>query len=152
MLSERRGTGKRARSEARPGGGLPYSHGWTVLHRLVVLGSRRTQTVPVKARQHARFPVLQLSPDEVRKVAHLARLALEPERLTDHARELSAILTLVDALQQADTAAVEPMAHPLDLSARLRADAVTEADVRDACQAIAPAVEEGLYLVPRVIE
>ncbi|MDN5937606.1 MAG: Asp-tRNA(Asn)/Glu-tRNA(Gln) amidotransferase subunit GatC [Salinisphaera sp.] len=95
---------------------------------------------------------MPLSPDEIRKVAELARLTLEPEHMDDHVRQLCDILTLVDGLQKADTAAVAPMAHPLDLAARLRPDAVTEADVREACQAIAPAVEAGLYLVPRVIE
>lgn len=95
---------------------------------------------------------MSLSADEVRKVAFLARLQLEADQVSAYAGELSGILAMVDALQAADTAGVAPMAHPLDLGARLRADAVTEADQREAFQANAPRVEEGLYLVPKVIE
>lgn len=95
---------------------------------------------------------MSLNSDEVRKVAYLARLQLEPDRVEEYASELSGILDLVDKLDAADTDAVEPMAHPLDLAARLREDRVTEPDQREAFQAIAPATEDGLYLVPRVIE
>ena len=62
------------------------------------------------------------------------------------------MLTLIDQLQAADTAGVEPMAHPLDAVQRLRADVVSEPDQRTALQAIAPAVADGLFLVPKVIE
>ncbi|MEQ8800099.1 MAG: Asp-tRNA(Asn)/Glu-tRNA(Gln) amidotransferase subunit GatC [Phycisphaerales bacterium] len=95
---------------------------------------------------------MSLKPEQVRKVAFLARLRLEEDRVPEYASELSGILGLVDQLEQADTEGVEPMAHPLDLTARLRPDTVTEADQRDAFQAVAPATEDGLYLVPRVIE
>lgn len=95
---------------------------------------------------------MSLTSDEVAKVADLARLQLETERVAGYARELSGILEMVDQLEAADTGGVEPMAHPLDLSARLREDTVTEADQRAAFQALAPATEDGLYLVPRVIE
>jgi len=95
---------------------------------------------------------VSLSPDEVRKVAYLARLQMDGARVPEYARELSGILDMVDKLERVDTEAVEPMAHPLDLPARLRDDAVTETDRREAYQAVAPQVEDGLYLVPRVIE
>lgn len=95
---------------------------------------------------------MSLKPEQVRKVAFLARLRLDEDRVSEYASELSGILGLVDQLERADTDGVEPMAHPLDLTARLRDDAVTEEDQRDAFQAIAPATEAGLYLVPRVIE
>jgi len=95
---------------------------------------------------------VSLSPDAVRKVAYLARLQLDQQRVPEYARELSGILDMVDKLEQSDTRDVAPMAHPLDLPARLREDAVTETDRREAFQAVAPQVEEGLYLVPRVIE
>ena len=65
---------------------------------------------------------------------------------------LNNILGLIDAMQAVDTSGIEPMAHPLGATQRLRADAVTETNQRDAYQAIAPAVESGLYLVPKVIE
>lgn len=95
---------------------------------------------------------VSLTPDQVRNVAMLARLQLEDTRVDEYARELSGILNVVDALDAANTDDVAPMAHPLDLHARLRADEVTEEDQREAFQAIAPAVEDGVYLVPKVIE
>lgn len=95
---------------------------------------------------------MSLTPEQVRKVATLARLQVDDDQVDAYARELSNILDLVETLEAADTASVEPMAHPLDLTARLRDDAVTEGDEREVFQAIAPAVESGVYLVPKVIE
>lgn len=95
---------------------------------------------------------MALTADQIRQVAHLARLELPPEQVEKVARELSNILDMVDTLARADTSAAEPMAHPLDMSQRLRPDAVTEPDRRAALQAHAPAVRDGLYLVPKVIE
>lgn len=95
---------------------------------------------------------MSLSPDQVRRVAQLARLALDDEHIDTHAGQLSGILAMVDQLQSAETGDVEPMAHPLDMAQRLRDDTVTETDMRDTFQAEAPAVQDGLYRVPRVIE
>jgi aspartyl-tRNA(Asn)/glutamyl-tRNA(Gln) amidotransferase subunit C len=95
---------------------------------------------------------MSLSPAEVEKIAHLARLALEPAQAAGLAQDLSRILDLVDQMNAVDTAGVEPMAHPLEMSQRLRPDEVTEPDRRDAFQKVAPQTEAGLYLVPRVIE
>ncbi|MDR3417118.1 MAG: Asp-tRNA(Asn)/Glu-tRNA(Gln) amidotransferase subunit GatC [Nevskia sp.] len=95
---------------------------------------------------------MSLSPEQIKQVAHLARLSLPPEKVEPYARQLSNILELVGQLSNAATDDVAPMAHPLDMVQRLRPDAVTEEDRRDAFQAIAPAVENGLYLVPKVIE
>lgn len=95
---------------------------------------------------------MSLSPEQVTQIAHLARLQLEPARIGQAAQQLSAIFALVDTLRQADTAGVEPMAHPLQMHQRLRPDVVTETDRRAAFQAIAPQVEDGLYIVPKVIE
>jgi aspartyl-tRNA(Asn)/glutamyl-tRNA(Gln) amidotransferase subunit C len=95
---------------------------------------------------------MSLSADQIRQVAHLARLELEPQSVEQYARELSNILDLVGQLAAADTGAVEPMAHPLDMAQRLRPDAVSETDRREAFQAHAPAVQHGLYVVPKVIE
>jgi aspartyl-tRNA(Asn)/glutamyl-tRNA(Gln) amidotransferase subunit C len=89
---------------------------------------------------------------DVENIAHLARLALAEEDVPRYVRELSSILALVQQLQQLDTTGVSPMAHPLDATQRLRADAVTEADHRERFQSIAPQTEAGLYLVPKVIE
>ena len=66
--------------------------------------------------------------------------------------ELNAILAMVDQMAAAQTAGVEPMAHPQEAAQRLRGDAVTEGDRREAFQGIAPATQDGLYLVPQVIE
>lgn len=89
---------------------------------------------------------------EVEKIAHLARLGLAENDLPRTTETLNNILGLIDGMQAVDTSGVEPLAHPLETTQRLRADEVTEANHRDDYQAIAPAVENGLYLVPRVIE
>lgn len=89
---------------------------------------------------------------EVAQIAHLARLAVEAPQAERYARDLSDILAFVEQLSAVDTDGVSPMAHPLDMAQRLRPDEVTETDQRGRFQAIAPAVEDGLYLVPRVIE
>lgn len=95
---------------------------------------------------------MALSPGEVRRIAHLARLAITDEQIDAYAGELSSILELVDRMQAVDTAGVTPMAHPQNAIQRLRPDVVTETDQRERYQRIAPAVERGLYLVPRVVE
>jgi aspartyl-tRNA(Asn)/glutamyl-tRNA(Gln) amidotransferase subunit C len=100
----------------------------------------------------SRETLVSLSNEEVLRIAALARLAIGESEIDDYASKLSNILDMVRQLQAADTADVEPMAHPLDMAQRLRPDAVTETVERDAYQANAPAVEDGLYLVPRVIE
>lgn len=95
---------------------------------------------------------MSLSPEQVSQVAHLARLELNPEKTAAYASQLSNILAMVDQLTQADTAGVAPMAHPLGLTQRLRPDVVSEANRREVYQAHAPAVQDGLFLVPKVIE
>jgi len=98
---------------------------------------------------------MSLSPEQVRQVAHLARLDLAAGREAHYAQQLSNIFEMVGRLADADTESVQPMAHPLDMVQRLRPDAITapvgEAG-RAAFQADAPEVAEGLYLVPRVVE
>ena len=95
---------------------------------------------------------MAISEAEVKKVARLARLAVPDERLEAYTQNLCNILSLVDQLSAVDTTGVEPMAHPLDMMQRLRADVVTETDHREKYQSVAPEVENGLYLVPKVIE
>lgn len=89
---------------------------------------------------------------DIAKLAHLARIAITEEAATEVATSISEVLALVDQLQAVDTENVLPMAHPLDAIQRLRPDVVTETNQRDAFQAVAPATENGLYLVPQVIE
>jgi aspartyl-tRNA(Asn)/glutamyl-tRNA(Gln) amidotransferase subunit C len=95
---------------------------------------------------------MSLSPDQVRRIARLARLAIRPEESEAVLESLNRVLGLVDEMRQVDTSGIEPMAHPLNAQQRLRPDAVTEPDRRDLYQSVAPAVEGGLYLVPKVIE
>lgn len=95
---------------------------------------------------------MPLRPDEVETIAHLARLSIDQSLIPDYARNLSAILSLVEQMNMVDTSGVKPMTNPLDAVQRLRPDTVTEDDRREAFQTIAPATEDGLYLVPRVIE
>lgn len=89
---------------------------------------------------------------DVEKIAHLARLGLAEADLPRTTDALNSILGLVDQMQAVDTSGIEPLAHPLEASQRLRADVVTESNQRDSYQAIAPATDSGLYLVPKVIE
>jgi len=95
---------------------------------------------------------MSLTRSDVERIAHLARLALREEDVPVYTRTLSDILDLVAQMNAVDTREVAPMAHPLDMAQRLRQDEVTEHDQRGRFQAIAPQVEDGLYLVPRVIE
>ena len=95
---------------------------------------------------------MSLSDDQIHRLARLARLALEPAEMAETRSRLNRILRLVGEMQSVDTSGVEPMAHALDVVQRLRPDEATETDQRAAYQAVAPAVEQGLYLVPKVIE
>jgi len=95
---------------------------------------------------------MSLTIDDVRKVARLARLAVnEQEVQTAHA-QLSNIFGLIEEMQAVDTTGIAPMSHAQDVTQRLREDAVTETNQRELFQSIAPQVEAGLYLVPQVIE
>lgn len=95
---------------------------------------------------------MSLTADEVTKIAHLARLGIDAQDVPHYAEDLSGMLDLMAAMGAVDTGEVQAMAHPLDLQQRLRADAVTEPNEREKFQALAPQVEAGLYLVPKVIE
>ncbi len=95
---------------------------------------------------------MSLTAGDVKKIAHLARLNMSEEDIAFYTPQLSTILKFVEEMNQADTSHIEPLAHPLDVSQRLRPDLVTETNQRDAFQAIAPQVEAGLYLVPKVID
>jgi len=95
---------------------------------------------------------MALTCEEVSQIAHLARLAMDPREAEAFTNSLNDIFKFVEVLDQAEIAGIEPLAHPLDATQRLRPDLVTETDQRELFQSIAPAVEAGLYLVPRVIE
>ncbi len=95
---------------------------------------------------------MSLDAADVIKIAHLARLAITEQDIPEYARNLSNILSLVEQMSAVDTTGVPPMAHPMDAAQRLRPDVVSETDQRENFQAIAPQIEAGLYLVPKVIE
>ena len=95
---------------------------------------------------------MSLTPEEVKKIAHLARLNLSENDIAYYTPQLSSILEFVAHMDEIDTAQIEPLAHPLDLPQRLRPDTVSEEDQRDLFQSLAPEVKVGLYLVPKVIE
>jgi len=95
---------------------------------------------------------MSLSLDDVRRIAHLARIEVSDAELRAVQQQLNGILGLVEQLQAAETAGVAPMAHAQNVTLRLRDDEVTEPDQREPFQSTAPAVEAGLYLVPKVIE
>ena len=95
---------------------------------------------------------MALDAAEIRKIAHLARLGINADDIPEYSRNLSDILAFVEQLNAVDTTGVEPLAHPLEATQRLRADEVTETDNRENFQQLAPETESGLYLVPQVIE
>jgi aspartyl-tRNA(Asn)/glutamyl-tRNA(Gln) amidotransferase subunit C len=95
---------------------------------------------------------MSLTIDDVKRIAHLARIEVEPQEAAQVLTQLSGIFTLIGEMQAINTDGVEPMSHAQDLILRLRDDAVTEHDRHAAFQAIAPQVDSDLYLVPKVIE
>ncbi len=95
---------------------------------------------------------MSLKIEDVRKIAHLARLQIDDADVDQYATELSNILNLVEQMNQVDASGIVPLAHPMEATQRLRLDEVTEHDQREKFQSIAPDVKNGLYRVPRVIE
>jgi aspartyl-tRNA(Asn)/glutamyl-tRNA(Gln) amidotransferase subunit C len=95
---------------------------------------------------------MSLTANEVNKIAHLARLGIDGQDIDAYTQDLSGMLALMAEIGDIDTTEIEPMAHPLDQKQRLRPDRITETNQREIFQAIAPQVEQGLYLVPKVIE
>jgi aspartyl-tRNA(Asn)/glutamyl-tRNA(Gln) amidotransferase subunit C len=93
-----------------------------------------------------------LTAGDVKKIAHLARLGIDSQDVESYAKDLSGMLDLMTQMSDLDTDNIIPMAHPMDQAQRLRPDEVTEQNKREKFQAIAPQVEAGLYLVPKVIE
>jgi aspartyl-tRNA(Asn)/glutamyl-tRNA(Gln) amidotransferase subunit C len=95
---------------------------------------------------------MSLSIDDVKRIAALARIAVSEAEAEQALAQLSGIFALIERMQAVDTSGIEPMSHAQDLILRLREDRVTEADQRELFQSLAPQVEAGLYLVPKVIE
>lgn len=95
---------------------------------------------------------MTLEKTKIRNIAWLARLNIDERAIADYTKDLADILDLVEQIQGADTAAVEPLAHPLEIETQLRSDEVKEEDRRDNFQKTAPMTENGYYLVPKFIE
>ncbi len=95
---------------------------------------------------------MSLPIDQVKRIAYLARIAVTDAEAATVQADLNRIFALIEAMNAVDTAGIEPMAHARDLTVRLREDEVRESDRHAAFQAVAPQVEAGLYLVPKVIE
>lgn len=95
---------------------------------------------------------MSLSQTDVKRIAHLARIEISDADAEAMLHKLSGILGLIEQMQAVDTTGITPMSHSQDVTQRLREDVVTETNQRELFQSIAPAVENGLYLVPKVIE
>lgn len=95
---------------------------------------------------------MALTLEDVQRVAHLARIAVDENEARAVLAQLGGVFQLIEQMQAVETGGIEPMSHALDVVQRLREDAVTESDQHELFQAIAPQVEAGLYLVPKVIE
>jgi aspartyl-tRNA(Asn)/glutamyl-tRNA(Gln) amidotransferase subunit C len=95
---------------------------------------------------------MSLSHDQIRRIARLARIAIRPEESEAVLARLNRVLALVEELRAVGTTGVEPMSHAVDVVQRLRRDEVTEQDRHAVYQSVAPAVQDDLYLVPKVIE
>ncbi len=95
---------------------------------------------------------MSLTAEEVEKIAYLARLGIDEKDVATYAKDLSSILDLMTQMSETNTDDILPMAHPMDQKQRLRADCVLETDQREHFQSIAPQVDSGLYLVPKVLD
>jgi len=95
---------------------------------------------------------VSLSLDQIKRIAHLARIEISEAEAEQTQGQLNAIFRLIEAMQAVDTEGIAPMSHAQDVMLRLREDAVTEGDQHTLFQSVAPQVEGGLYLVPKVIE
>ena len=95
---------------------------------------------------------MSLTINDVKRIAHLARIEVTETEAEATLSKLTGILGLIEEMQAVDTVGIVPMSHSQDVVQRLRVDVVTATNQREAFQKIAPAVEDGLYLVPKVIE
>lgn len=96
---------------------------------------------------------MSITPDEIKKVAHLGRLAIQETDIPIYTQHLNNLLQLIERMNKVDTTGIEPMSHPLEgQHQRLRMDSISEINQREIFQKTAPEVVEGLYLVPIVVE
>ncbi len=95
---------------------------------------------------------MTLDRKQIEDIAMLARLSIKEDDIPVHQTELGEILKMVEQMKSVDTDAIEPLAHPLEIDARLRPDTITEENQREKNQKMAPQTQDGYYLVPKVIE
>jgi aspartyl-tRNA(Asn)/glutamyl-tRNA(Gln) amidotransferase subunit C len=95
---------------------------------------------------------MALNLDDIKRIAHLARIEVSDNEAQETLNKLTGILGLIEQMQAVDTTGIEPMSHSQDVTQRLREDVVTATNQRELFQSIAPATQDGLYLVPKVIE
>lgn len=95
---------------------------------------------------------MALNLDDIKRIAYLARIEVSDNEAQETLNKLSGILGLIERMQAVDTTGIEPMSHSQDVTQRLREDVVTATNQRELFQSIAPATQDGLYLVPKVIE
>lgn len=95
---------------------------------------------------------MALNLDDIKRIAHLARIEVSDNEAQETLTKLSGILGLIEQMQAVDTTGIAPMSHSQDVTQRLREDVVTATNQRELFQSIAPATQDGLYLVPKVIE
>lgn len=95
---------------------------------------------------------MALNLDDIKRIAHLARIEVSNSEAQETLSKLSGILGLIEQMQAVDTTGITPMSHSQDVTQRLREDVVTKTNQRELFQSIAPATQDGLYLVPKVIE
>jgi len=95
---------------------------------------------------------MSIKKEEIRKIAHLARINVSQTELDEVEKKLVGILDLIEKMQEVNTDSIEPMSHALDINQPLREDKVTEKDIRDKSLSLAPHSEQSLFIVPQVIE
>jgi|TARA_B110000305_G_C19228523_1_gene534056 aspartyl-tRNA(Asn)/glutamyl-tRNA(Gln) amidotransferase subunit C len=95
---------------------------------------------------------MSINKEEIKKIAHLARITVSQEELEQVEKKLVGILTLIEKMQEVNTDSIDPMSHALDINQPLREDKVTEKDIRDKSLSLAPHSEQSLFIVPQVIE
>jgi|TARA_B110000305_G_C18829661_1_gene355160 aspartyl-tRNA(Asn)/glutamyl-tRNA(Gln) amidotransferase subunit C len=95
---------------------------------------------------------MSITREEIKKIAHLARINVSQAELEQVEKKLVGILTLIEKMQEVNTDSIEPMSHALDINQPLREDKVTEKDIRDKSLSLAPHTEQSLFIVPQVIE
>ena len=95
---------------------------------------------------------MSINKEEIKKIAHLARINVSQEELEQVEKKLDGIMTLIEKMQEVNTKSIEPMSHALDIDQPLREDKVTEKDIRDKSLSLAPHADNNLFIVPQVIE